>query len=123
MTTGFPNLFMLYGPNTNNGSIITMLEYAAEFVVRQVRLLQEERLDWIDVRRDVMDTYNVQLQADLDDVAVWQADRDGYYRGGSGRIVTQWPYTMNDYRRCLQEVDLAVFEHSRGGARSGVDTR
>ena len=33
-TTGFPNLFMLYGPNTNNGSIIYMIECQAEYVVR-----------------------------------------------------------------------------------------
>jgi cyclohexanone monooxygenase len=111
MTTGFPNLFMMYGPNTNNGSIITMLEYAAEFVVRHVRHIDNHNLGWIDVRRDVMDAYNSRLQADLNKVAVWNAERNGYYRGDSGRIVTQWPYTMNDYRRSLQDVELTAFDH------------
>ena len=32
-TAGFPNLFMLYGPNTNNGSILTMIEYQVEHVL------------------------------------------------------------------------------------------
>src|SRR5690606_28100501 len=35
-TAGFPNLFMLYGPNTNNGSIIFMLECQASYVLRQL---------------------------------------------------------------------------------------
>ena len=85
---------MLYGPNTNNGSIIFMIECQVDYVMRQLKRLDDEKLAWLDVRRDVMDEYNDALQRDLDAVQVWQAGCHGYYRVPSGRIVTQWPHTM-----------------------------
>ena len=48
-TSGFPNLFMLYGPNTNNGSILTMLEAQVGYALRQVQRIADESLAWIDV--------------------------------------------------------------------------
>lgn len=98
-TSGFPNLFMLYGPNTNNGSIIQMIEYQVDYVVRHVLRLADEGLAWIDVRPEVMAAYNERLQHELDAVEVWQTACHGYYRHPvSGRIVTQWPHTMAVYR-------------------------
>src|SRR5213075_2626812 len=49
-TAGFPNLFMLYGPNTNNGSILTMIEYQVEHVLAHLRRLASEGLAWVDIR-------------------------------------------------------------------------
>ena len=43
-TAGFPNLFMLYGPNTNNGSLLTMLECQVEYALQLVRRLANEDL-------------------------------------------------------------------------------
>jgi cation diffusion facilitator CzcD-associated flavoprotein CzcO len=94
---GYPNVFMLYGPNTNNGSIMYMIECQVEFAVRMIRWMEETNTAWMDVRTEVVDAYNEQLQRDLDEIEVWQAERGGYYRGASGRIVTQWPYTMADH--------------------------
>jgi cyclohexanone monooxygenase len=101
-TAGFPNLFMLYGPNTNNGSILFMIECQVEHIVAQVRRMDAEGLAWLEVRPDVMDDYNARLQVDLDGVAPWQASCSGYYRGPSGRIVTQWPHTMAEYQARTQ---------------------
>lgn len=99
-TSGFPNLFILYGPNTNQGSILFMLERQVEYVMRQVRRMTDEDLAWIDIRRDVMDAYNEQLQRDIKNVDVWQAScgNDFYYRAESGRFVTQWPHSMDEFR-------------------------
>lgn len=110
MTTGFPNLFMIYGPNTNNGSILYMIEQQADFIVSQLRMMDEKGLAWIDVRRDVMDAFNDALQADLDKVEVWQASCSNYYRTPSGRIVTQWPHTMEAYRRRCEGDHAHAFE-------------
>src|SRR6202035_1404819 len=44
---GFPNLFMLYGPNTNNGSILFQIECQVDYTLRQLRRMDEERLAWI----------------------------------------------------------------------------
>jgi cation diffusion facilitator CzcD-associated flavoprotein CzcO len=109
-TTGFPNFFMLYGPNTNQGSIIFMIECAVAHVLRHVELAKAEGHRWVDVRPEVLASFNEQLQRDLDAVRVWDAGCSNYYRGPSGRIVTQWPHSMYRYRELTAEVDLDEFE-------------
>jgi cation diffusion facilitator CzcD-associated flavoprotein CzcO len=109
-TAGFPNMFMLYGPNTNNGSILAMIEYQVDYVMRLLELLAAEELAWIDVRADVMRTYNDDVQQAMGRVSVWQAGCSSYYRSPSGRIVTQWPYSMTEYLNRSSAVDRAAFE-------------
>jgi cation diffusion facilitator CzcD-associated flavoprotein CzcO len=113
VTSGFPNLFMLYGPNTNNGSILQMLEYQVDFVVRFVQFMEKEGLSWVDLRPEAQAYFNRSLQAALDGIGVWRPETDGYYRGRSGRIVTQWPHTMEDYERMLGELSIIAFEYAR----------
>ena len=113
VTSGFPNLFMLYGPNTNNGSILQMLEYQAEWVVRFVQFMEKEGLSWVDLRPEAQAHVNRKLQAALDGIGVWRPETDGYYRGRSGRIVTQWPHSMEDYERMLGELSIMAFEYTR----------
>jgi cation diffusion facilitator CzcD-associated flavoprotein CzcO len=120
--SGFPNLFMLYGPNTNGGnSIILMLEHQVEYMVRLLDALEDSGQDWIDVRREVMDAFNDALQSELDGIAVWQASCNGYYRSASGRIVTQWPYNFSKYRARIDRDSLASFECGRA-QRQGAGT-
>jgi cation diffusion facilitator CzcD-associated flavoprotein CzcO len=109
-TPGFPNVFMLYGPNTNNGSIITLLEFQVEYVIRQLARMEAEGIKWMEVRGDVMKRYNEQLQRELDSVEVWQSTCHNYYRAASGRIVTQWPNTMSEYRRRASRPDPDAYE-------------
>lgn len=107
---GFPNLFLLYGPNTNNGSILTMIEYQVDYVLRLVQRIVDEGLAWIDVRSEAMALYNREIDGRMADVKAWQAGCNGYYRSPSGRIVTQWPGSMSDYRDRSAEPDPAAFE-------------
>lgn len=110
-TSGFPNLFMLYGPNTNGGnSIILMLEFQVEFVLRLIAEAEAAGVDWLDVRREVMDEYNAGLQQELQSVAVWQSGANDYYRTASGRIVTQWPHGFAAYKERVDKADLSSFE-------------
>lgn len=110
-TSGFPNLFMLYGPNTNNGSIIFQIECQAAYTLRQIRRMDSESLAWIDVKPEVMQAYNDQLQQDLDNVKVWSsAGCRNYYRAPSGRIVTQWPHGMDTYRDKTSTPDPDAYE-------------
>ena len=125
-TSGFPNLFMLYGPNTNNGSILFMLESQVAYVVRQLERMQAEDLAWIDVRPEAMARYNDAIQREIASVAVWQAACNGYYRSPSGRVVTQWPHTMAEFRRRTQQPDAEAYEaratvgYARMDAAGGV---
>jgi len=112
-TTGFPNLFMLYGPNTNNGSILTMIEAQAAYAVRHIEWIADEGLAWVDVREEPMERYNDELQRAIANVAVWQADCHGYYRTPAGRVVTQWPHTMTEFRERTEKPDTDVYEVAR----------
>jgi cation diffusion facilitator CzcD-associated flavoprotein CzcO len=109
-TSGFPNLFMIYGPNTNNGSIITMIEYQVEHIVQHVQRLSADGIAWVDVRREAMDAYNEEIQRLIAGVKVWQADCNGYYRTASGRLVTQWPASMDEFRDRTAVIDPDAFE-------------
>jgi cation diffusion facilitator CzcD-associated flavoprotein CzcO len=109
-TSGFPNLFMLYGPNTNNGSILTMIEHQVEHVLAHLRRLADDGIAWIDVKPEAMQCYNEEVQEAIAGVRVWQADCHGYYRSASGRIVTQWPFSMIEYEHRTATLDLDAFD-------------
>ena len=78
--------------------------------------LDAEGAAWLDVKREVMDRYNDDLQAAIDGVDVWQASCNGYYRAPSGRIVTQWPYNFTEYRSRTERDDLSSFDTGRAPA-------
>jgi hypothetical protein len=83
-----------------------MLECQADYVVRSLEWMDAKDLDWIDVRPDVEARYNEELQHDLDTIGVWAADGcHNYYRGESGRIETQWPHSMSEFRRRTEAPD------------------
>ncbi len=110
-TSGFPNLFMLYGPNTNQGSLLYMLEQQSHFVLRQLKRFDDEQLAWMDVRPDVMHAFNEQLQLDVDKIEVWKFDcgNDFYNRAPSGRFVTTWPHSMDVYTARLSEPNPGAY--------------
>ena len=109
-TAGFPNLFMLYGPNTNQGSLIPMIEWESQYAVKTLQAMDEAGIDWVDVRRDVMDAYNVGLQEAIDGVEVWKGGCSHYYLAESGRVVTQYPFSMFNFRDSIAEPNLEEFE-------------
>lgn len=109
MVPEFPNLFMMYGPNTNNGSILEMIENQVGFAIRQLDRIASEELAWLEVTPEATAAYNEALQRDIEGVEVWQADCHGYYRSPSGRIVTQWPHNMTEYGRRTRDVDSSCF--------------
>jgi cyclohexanone monooxygenase len=111
--SGFPNLFMLYGPNTNNGSLIYMLECQADYIVGKIAYMREHEVETLEVQREAMDRYNEQLQRDLHAVEVWRTYSTKYYRAESGRLVTQWPHNMGAFEARTQVPDLDAFEISR----------
>lgn len=84
---GFPNFFMLYGPNTNGGFIISNLQRQAAYAVREI--LQLRRRDRVEVRADVEAVYNAWLQRRL--AATAFTSTDNYFTTTSGKVVTQWP--------------------------------
>jgi cation diffusion facilitator CzcD-associated flavoprotein CzcO len=104
--TGFPNLFMLYGPNTNIGSVIYMIEAQVEYIVRQIGRLERERLAAIEVTPNAQEHYNRRVQSALDNLDIWVSGCTNYFRHPvSGRVVTQWPLTMGEYTEWMAVPD------------------
>lgn len=105
----FPNLFMLYGPNTNGGSIIDKLETQTRYIVGKIAYLLKNGVQALEVRPEVVAAYNAQLQADIGAVRAWQVEGSRYYRAPSGRVVTQCPYTVVEYDRMTRADDLDAY--------------
>jgi cation diffusion facilitator CzcD-associated flavoprotein CzcO len=103
---GYPNLFTLYGPNTNGvTSIIYVVEAQTDYVCRLLGAMAECGLDTVDVRREVHDEYNAEIQAAMDGT-VWLANCNNYYRHPNGKIVTQFPYSGRTFAERLADVRL-----------------
>jgi cation diffusion facilitator CzcD-associated flavoprotein CzcO len=110
--SGFPNFFMLYGPNTNQGanSIIYILEAGARLVASAVSRLAR-RGGFMDVRPEAENRFNEQISAELERT-IW-TQCDSYYRSPTGRIVTQWPHSELDYARATWRLRARDWIHSR----------
>ena len=116
--SGFPNFFMLYGPNTNQGgnSIVNILEAGARLVASAVARLAR-RGGYLEVRPDVERRYNERLSADLERT-IW-TQCDSYFRSPTGRIVTQWPHTELEYARRTWRLRPRAWVHRRRHLASG----
>ncbi len=106
---GFPNMFLLYGPNTNLGhnSIIVMLEAQARYIVQCLTHLVDKGLTSLEVRADAHARFNATLQTALG-ATVWATGCGNWYESG-GRITANWSGSTLEYRRQMKRVDFADF--------------
>jgi cation diffusion facilitator CzcD-associated flavoprotein CzcO len=93
---GFPNFFMLYGPGTNGGDIVMMLESQAEYVVRAVRRMIRQRVSAVEVRPRFDAVWTRWLQSRMEGTS-WTMSNN-YFTSPTGKVVTQWPYGNVQYR-------------------------
>jgi cation diffusion facilitator CzcD-associated flavoprotein CzcO len=105
--SGFPNLFVLYGPNTNlaHNSIIFMLESQVRYVMGAIRALDRERLAWLDLKPDCMRSYNEEMQTRLKH-SVWDSGCSSWYKNEAGKNTNNWPGFTFEYRRRTRTIDL-----------------
>ncbi len=89
---GFPNFFMLYGPNTNVGSnsVIFMLEAQAHYIVRALKYMRRKRKTYVAVRTETMADFIARIDEWMQGT-VWLTRCSNYFRAPNGRVVTQWP--------------------------------
>jgi len=107
---GFPNFFMMYGPNTNLGhnSIIFMLECQTSYILDCLRKMVRHDLRSLEVRRDVMAAHNRQLQEELAGTA-WAATDRSWYKNARGHITNNWSGTTLRYWWLTRHADLTDF--------------
>jgi len=109
MTSGFPNLFILYGPNTNTGhsSIIFKLEQQVGYVLQ---LMKRAGKDTIDVKSDTEAEYNKTLQKRLSKLA-WAKVEKSWYKDGE-RLTNNWPGSSWEFKRKMARPDWSAFKVS-----------
>src|SRR5918998_275270 len=97
---GFPNLFLLYGPNTNLGhnSIVYILESQMNYVMSALDAMDERGAACVEVRPQVQDVFNAEMQERLQ-ASVWNSGCSSWYLDRSGRNSIQWPGFTFEYRR------------------------
>lgn len=96
----FPNLFCLLGPNTfagHGGSGILTIELEMRYVMELLALMSTEGIASVDVRQEVHDAYNEELDAALAKTIWAHPGMTTYYRNSRGRIVVPMPWTNVDY--------------------------
>ena len=105
---GFPNFFMMYGPNTNYMCVTFMLERQAEYIARAIKRLMRERATAIDVRRTLMDVYNMFVERSLSKKTL-EGNCHNYYHSASGRNVVTWPWRGMWYALFTRLCGFALF--------------
>jgi cation diffusion facilitator CzcD-associated flavoprotein CzcO len=121
---GFPNMFLMYGPNTNTsgGSIVFYHEAQAAYIRQALEQLRRRPAAAIEVRSDVEAASDRALQARFAGTAWTQCS--SWYRDASGRIVANWPGYMREYykqTRRLEPSDYRFLAHSGGSAQPSTD--
>lgn len=97
---GYPNFFALQGPNSSvghAGGVTFMSECQSRYILGCLQLMIEHRLSSIEVRQDVTDEYNADMDAVLEQM-VWSEDGlDSRYHNAEGRIVMNHPWTIGRF--------------------------
>ncbi len=110
---GFPNLFCLYGPNTNivvNGSIVYFSECGVRYILGCLELLHRQQVRALDVRKDVHDKFNDEVDAGNRAMA-WGASKvNSWYKNDHGHVAQNWPFTLLEYWQRTVRPDPADFE-------------
>jgi cation diffusion facilitator CzcD-associated flavoprotein CzcO len=97
---GFPNMFLLYGPNTNGGtgSVIYTIEAGVAHVIAALRELERARVDTIEISRVAAEQFDRELRGALRDT-VWHTGCTNWYVDADGNDPNQWPWLWSTYRR------------------------
>ena len=108
--SGFPNLFLMLGPNTATGHTSTLLfiEPAVQHVLACMRAVRDSGQRWIDVKPEVFRTHNDSLQQRLAG-SVWSQCRSWYRLNGDGRIVALFPGFTREYVHAVRVPDPAAY--------------
>ena len=108
----FPNLFVLYGPNTNLGhnAITFMLERQVEYAVKALDGLGEAGKAAVVPTQAAQDRFNAQVQADLDKTVWADPACNSWYKNEHGKITQNWSSHTRDYAAAVADVKLEDYE-------------
>jgi len=119
---GFPNFFMLYGPNTNVGSnsVIFMLEAQARYIVRALKYMRRQRKSYVALRPEAMAAFTAKIDQWMEGT-VWTTRCSNYFRAANGRVVTQWPRSARSFWTMTRWFTAADYTVEASSGRDAVD--
>jgi cation diffusion facilitator CzcD-associated flavoprotein CzcO len=90
---GFPNFFLLLGPNTGLGhtSVVFMIEAQIAHIMQCVRAMEQRELGALEVRAEVQEAYNRDIQAQMRGTVWTSGGCQSWYIDAAGRNSTLWP--------------------------------
>jgi 4-hydroxyacetophenone monooxygenase len=97
---GFPNLFCLYGPNTNivvNGSTIFFAECEMRYVMGCIQLLLADGRAAMDCKPEVHDAYNQRIDEGNLAMAWGTPHVSSWYKNSAGHVTQNWPFTLLEF--------------------------
>ncbi len=112
---GYPNLFLMYGPNTNivvNGSIIFFSECEMRYIMGCLALLMTRGKRALDCKRDVHDAYNLSVDAENARMAWGSPHVSSWYKNKMGRVSQNWPFTLLEFWTRTREPDPEDYQFS-----------
>ena len=114
---GFPNMFLLYGPNTNGGtgSVIYTIEAGVNHVIAALRELDRAGADRIEIRHEAAERFDRELRAALAGT-VWHSGCTSWYVDEKGNDPSQWPWLWTTYRRRTERLDPGAYQLSSAPA-------
>lgn len=106
---GFPNMFIVYGPNTNlnHNSVVTMLEAQQDYILQAIDRVRDEGFV-LDVRPDVLRASNDRVQLELEQSA-FSGDCSSWYKNSDGKVINNWSGSVEEYRAVTSELRLSDF--------------
>lgn len=109
---GFPNLFLLVGPNTGLGhnSIVFMIESQLAYVMGALRAMEARGAAVLDTRPEAQEVFNEALQARMRGTVWTEGGCASWYLDAHGRNTTLWPGTSWSFRRATRRFDPAEHE-------------
>jgi 4-hydroxyacetophenone monooxygenase len=109
---GYPNMFMIYGPNTNGsgGSYFSFVELQVGYIGGLIERLCDGTVTSVDPRVDRFEDYNRRVD-ELHSAMVWtHPGMSTYFRNSRGRVVVNRPWSVVEYWQLVREPDLSDFE-------------
>jgi cation diffusion facilitator CzcD-associated flavoprotein CzcO len=111
---GFPNLFVMVGPNTGLGhsSMVFMMESQYNYVVDALKTMAARSIDSFSVDPDAVEAFVAEIQAKLAR-SVWNSGCSSWYLDGTGRNTTLWPDFTWRYRQRTRHFDAEHYSLTR----------
>lgn len=103
----FPNLFLLYGPNTNlnHNSVLLMIELQQNYIIQAIEKMERNDIQSIVVPKVTFQQYNDELQINLKETA-FSTSCSSWYKNAKGKIINNWSGTVAEYQSLVEKFDI-----------------